>query len=60
MKTNPLVSIIIPTYNRAHLIIETLNSIKVQTYLNWECIVVDDGSTDNTLAVLEEYKQKDN
>ncbi|PQJ73321.1 glycosyltransferase family 2 protein, partial [Polaribacter butkevichii] len=57
---NPLVSIIIPTYNRAHLITETLDSIVAQTYTNWECIVVDDGSTDNTLAVLDEYLQKDN
>ncbi|WP_082703843.1 glycosyltransferase family 2 protein [Lutibacter profundi] len=35
----PLVSIIIPTYNRAHLIGETLDSILAQTYTNWECIV---------------------
>lgn len=41
---NPLVSIIIPTYNRAHLISETLNSLLAQTYTNWECIIVDDGS----------------
>lgn len=59
MKNNPLVSIIIPTYNRAHLIGETLDSIIAQTYTNWECIVVDDGSTDNTAAVLEEYIKKD-
>ncbi|WP_456376370.1 glycosyltransferase family 2 protein [Lutibacter sp.] len=38
-----LVSIIIPTYNRAHLIGETLDSILAQTYTKWECIVVDDG-----------------
>jgi len=49
----PLVSIIIPTYNRAHLIGETLDSVLAQTYTNWECIVVDDGSSDNTNEVLE-------
>ena len=52
---NPLVSIIIPTYNRAHLISETLDSILTQTYQNWECIIVDDGSTDKTNEVLSHY-----
>lgn len=55
----PLVSIIIPTYNRAHLIGETLDSILDQSYDNWECIVVDDGSTDDTSRVLKEYIEKD-
>lgn len=52
---NPLVSIIIPTYNRAHLIAETLESIVAQTYQNWECIIVDDGSTDNSAAVIAPF-----
>jgi|SRR5690554_465997 len=56
---NPLVSIIIPTYNRAHLIGETLDSVLAQTYQNWECIVVDDGSTDNTDEVMAEYMARD-
>ncbi len=56
---NPLVSIIIPTYNRAHLIAETLDSVLAQTYENWECIIVDDGSTDNTDEVLGSYVTKD-
>ncbi len=55
----PLVSIIIPTFNRAHLIGETLDSIIAQTYPNWECIVVDDGSTDATNTLLESYCNKD-
>jgi len=55
----PLVSIIIPTYNRAHLIGETLDSVLAQTYTNWECIVVDDGSTDNTAEVVQSYQDKD-
>jgi glycosyltransferase involved in cell wall biosynthesis len=49
------VSIIIPTYNREHLISETLDSITAQTYTNWECIVVDDGSTDDTEGVILNY-----
>lgn len=55
----PLFSIIIPTYNRAHLICETLDSILAQTYQNWECIVVDDWSIDNTEEVMAEYMDKD-
>lgn len=53
------VSIIIPTYNRAHLINETLDSIIAQSYENWECIIVDDGSIDETKQVVEAYIQKD-
>ncbi|MCF6294156.1 MAG: glycosyltransferase family 2 protein [Flavobacteriaceae bacterium] len=55
-----LISIIIPTYNRAYLIGETLDSIIAQTYTNWECIIVDDGSTDNTEKLINEYIKKDN
>ncbi|WP_179319486.1 glycosyltransferase family 2 protein [Winogradskyella helgolandensis] len=55
----PLVSIIIPTFNRAHIIGETLDSIIEQTYQNWECIVVDDGSTDHTDELLANYCQQD-
>lgn len=51
----PFVSIIIPTYNRAHLIEETLDSITKQSYTHWECIIVDDGSTDNTHEIIEAY-----
>ena len=54
-----LISIIIPTYNRGHLINKTLDSIIAQTYTNWECIVVDDGSYDNTDQVLLKYCKKD-
>lgn len=55
----PLISIIIPTYNRAHLISETLDSIIAQTYSCWECIIVDDGSTDNTKQIVKNYSIKD-
>jgi len=54
-----LISIIIPTFNRAHIIGETLASVSAQTHSNWECIVVDDGSTDNTPEILKEYVEND-
>src|SRR5690606_16321033 len=59
MQEHPLVSIIIPTYSRAHLLGETLDSVLAQTYTNWECLVVDDGSTDETEALLKTYITKD-
>lgn len=59
MFQEPLISIIIPTYNRANLIGDTLGSVLAQTYTNWECIVVDDGSTDTTEEVLLDYLAKD-
>ncbi len=58
-ESKPLVSIIIPNYNRANLIGETLDSILAQTYDNWECIIVDDGSTDNSKEVIQKYVDKD-
>lgn len=59
MNKQPLVSIIIPTYNRADLIGETLDSVLAQTYTNWECLIVDDGSTDTTEEVVSAYVKKD-
>ncbi len=49
----PLVSIIIPTFNYGHLISETLDSVFNQDYSNWECIIVDDGSKDNTRTIIQ-------
>ena len=56
---NPHVSIILPSFNRAHLITETLDSILSQSYQNWECIVIDDGSDDATEEVVQGYRQND-
>ncbi|HEX8575228.1 MAG TPA: glycosyltransferase [Flavobacterium sp.] len=54
-----LISIIIPTFNRGYIIHETLDSIINQTYKNWECIIVDDGSTDTTAEIINSYIEKD-
>ncbi len=53
------VSIIVPTYNRSALIRETIESIIHQTYTDWELIVVDDGSSDETKEIIEAYVKKD-
>jgi glycosyltransferase involved in cell wall biosynthesis len=52
-KLTPLVSIIIPTYNHAKFISKALNSIKIQTYDNWEVIIIDNYSTDETHKILD-------
>ena len=54
---NPLVSIIIPCYNAAPYVAETIESIIAQTYTNWECIIFDDRSTDNSWQIIESYQQ---
>lgn len=53
----PLVSIIIPTYNYAHLIDQTLTCLLQQSYNNWEAIIIDDGSTDNTKVVVRNFSR---
>src|SRR5689334_4331637 len=54
----PLVSIVMPAYNRANFIIETIDSIQKQTYSNWELIIVDDGSTDRTSEIIMNIEDK--
>ena len=48
-------SIIIPTYNRAHLVSKAIESVIAQTFANWELLVVDDGSKDNTKEVVDKF-----
>lgn len=56
MSLAPLVSVIIPVYNAEKTILETLNSVVNQTYTNLEIICVDDGSSDNSVDIIEHYK----
>lgn len=51
----PLVSVIMPVYNGEKTIELALNSLLKQTYINWECIIINDGSNDNTRLILESY-----
>ena len=52
----PLVSIIMPTYNRAEYILETIRSIQKQTYSTWELVIIDDGSKDETSQIIKGIK----
>lgn len=60
IKQQPLVSVITPAYNAARFICETMDSVRAQTYENWEMIIVDDQSSDNTVQLVKRYEQKDN
>lgn len=55
----PVVSIIVPCYNQADFLSESLESVRQQTYESWECIIINDGSTDTTEAVAKDWVQKD-
>ncbi|HEX8284177.1 MAG TPA: glycosyltransferase family A protein [Pyrinomonadaceae bacterium] len=55
----PLVSVIVPTYNYGRFIGQTLDSLRAQTFAGWECVVVDDGSTDDTEEVVARYAEAD-
>ena len=59
MKNNPTVSVIIPTYNRAYLIDRAIQSVLNQSYQDFEMIIVDDGSTDDTKEVVTEFQEQD-
>jgi len=54
-----MVSIITPTYNCARFIAETIESVLTQTYSDWEMIIVDDCSNDNTKEIVEKYQEQD-
>lgn len=56
---SPAVTVVVPVWNRADLIAETLESVASQTFTDWECIVVDDGSTDATREVVRRFIDRD-
>lgn len=56
----PKISVIIPCYNQGHYLKETVSSVRNQTEQDWECIIVDDGSTDNTKEIAATLVSEDN
>ena len=56
---NPLISIITPNYNNSKYISETINSVLAQTYVNWEMIIIDDCSTDDSYEIAKKYSNND-
>ena len=59
MESKALVSIVMPVYNCEKYIAAAINSVFKQTYRNWELLVIDDGSKDNTLNIINEFAKKD-
>jgi glycosyltransferase involved in cell wall biosynthesis len=56
---NPLVSIVIPLYNKEEYILQALQSIQKQTLSSWECIIIDDGSTDSSVEIVIQFIRQD-
>lgn len=59
MLKNPLISVVLCNYNYGHIIQDNLNGLLSQSYKNWEAIIVDDGSTDNSHSIISEFAEKD-
>ncbi|HXG36600.1 MAG TPA: glycosyltransferase, partial [Dehalococcoidia bacterium] len=57
---NPLVSVLIPNYNYGQYISDAIESVLNQTYQNFEIVICDDGSTDNSLEAIRRYAEQDN
>ncbi len=58
MKNATLILVVIPAYNAEQFLDETLESVLSQTYENWECIIVNDGSTDSTESIAKKMVRK--
>ncbi len=56
--SNPLVTVVIPLFNKEDFVLEALQSLHNQTYSNWECIIIDDGSTDTSITKVKSYISK--
>ena len=59
MQSSPLVSVVMPCYNAEAFIGESIESVIHQTFPNWELLIVNDGSKDNSLVIIQEYASKD-
>ena len=59
MKTNPILTVLMPVYNAEKFLDESINSILIQTYSDFEFIILDDSSTDNSLKIIKNYAKKD-
>src|SRR5262245_35391516 len=59
MSARPIISIIIPTKDRAALLAQTLDSVRAQTYQDWEALVIDDHSKDETAAQMRDACERD-
>jgi glycosyltransferase involved in cell wall biosynthesis len=59
MSNNPLVSVLMTVYNREKYIAEAIESVRASTYQNWELIIVDDGSKDNSVVIANKYAEED-
>ena len=59
LSPEPLVSVLIANYNYAHFLPAALDSLLAQTYSNWHAVICDDGSTDNSVAIIQQYSERD-
>ncbi len=59
LKVEPLVTIIVPSFNKGIYIEDTIESVIQQTYINWELLIIEDGSTDNSVQLISKYLELD-